>query len=59
MPFMSQEQKGQFKPVPIELQKDQVTFHHLLLVHGSYSNTSEVSRRAFVLNVFADGTLSN
>ena len=30
-----------------------------LMVHGSYENRSEISRRAFVLNVFADGTLSN
>jgi ectoine hydroxylase-related dioxygenase (phytanoyl-CoA dioxygenase family) len=30
-----------------------------LLVHGSYENKSPYSRRAFVLNVFADGTKSN
>ena len=29
------------------------------MVHGSYENKSENSRKAFVLNVFADGTLSN
>lgn len=34
-------------------------FHHPLTVHGSYENKSDVPRRAFVLNVFADGTLSN
>jgi hypothetical protein len=28
-------------------------------VHGSYGNESSSPRRAFVLNVFADGTLSN
>jgi ectoine hydroxylase-related dioxygenase (phytanoyl-CoA dioxygenase family) len=35
------------------------TFHHPLMVHGSYENRSKISRRAFVLNVFADGTKSN
>jgi ectoine hydroxylase-related dioxygenase (phytanoyl-CoA dioxygenase family) len=35
------------------------TFHHPLTVHGSYENKSPRSRRAFVLNVFADGTTSN
>jgi len=29
------------------------------MVHGSYKNNSEKQRRAFVLNVFADGTESN
>jgi ectoine hydroxylase-related dioxygenase (phytanoyl-CoA dioxygenase family) len=28
------------------------------MVHGSYENRSERSRRAFVLNVFADGVRS-
>lgn len=57
--FLSDEQKAAFKPQPIELKKGYATFHHPLMVHGSYSNKSENSRRAFVLNVFADGTLSN
>jgi ectoine hydroxylase-related dioxygenase (phytanoyl-CoA dioxygenase family) len=35
------------------------TFHHPLLVHGSYENRSDRPRRAFVINVFADGTISN
>jgi hypothetical protein len=29
------------------------------MVHGSYENKSNRSRRAFVLNVFADGTISD
>ncbi|MBG49391.1 MAG: phytanoyl-CoA dioxygenase family protein [Pseudozobellia sp.] len=58
--YLSTEQKEQFdKPVPIELKKGFATFHHPLMVHGSYENKSERSRRAFVLNVFADGTVSN
>ena len=59
MEYLTKEQKEQFKPVPIELKKGYATFHHPLMVHGSYDNKSEISRRAFVLNVFADGTISN
>lgn len=58
--FLTGDQKKQFEnKVFIELKKGQATFHHPLLVHGSYSNTSARSRRAFVLNVFADGTRSD
>ena len=57
--YLTPEQKAGFKPVPIELKKGYAAFHHPLLVHGSYENRSEHSRRAFVLNVFADGTLSD
>jgi ectoine hydroxylase-related dioxygenase (phytanoyl-CoA dioxygenase family) len=41
------------------MKKGYGAFHHPLMVHGSYENKSERSRRAFVLNVFADGTQSN
>jgi ectoine hydroxylase-related dioxygenase (phytanoyl-CoA dioxygenase family) len=59
MDYLTEEQKNQFNPVPIELKAGYGTFHHPLLVHGSYENKSNRSRRAFVLNVFADGTTSN
>lgn len=59
MQYLTEEQKAEFKPVAIELKKGYATFHHPLMVHGSYENKSEISRRAFVLNVFADGTVSN
>lgn len=59
MEFLTEEQKSQFIPIPIELKKGYATFHHPLMVHGSYANKSAMSRRAFVLNVFADGTISN
>lgn len=58
MDYLTEEQKAEFKPVPIEMKKGYGTFHHPLMVHGSYANKSERSRRAFVLNVFADGTRS-
>ncbi|MEM9142524.1 MAG: phytanoyl-CoA dioxygenase family protein [Bacteroidota bacterium] len=58
--YLTEGQKEQFEnPVAIELQKGYATFHHPLMVHGSYENKSAIARRAFVLNVFADGTLSN
>jgi hypothetical protein len=56
--YLTDEQKSAFKPVPIELKKGYATFHHPLMVHGSLANSSARSRRAFVLNVFADGTES-
>ena len=59
MDYLSEEQKKQFKPVPIELKAGYATFHHPLMVHGSYENKSNRSRRAFVLNVFREGTRSN
>lgn len=58
--YLSDVQKEEFKKATaIEMNKGYGTFHHPLMVHGSYANSSEVSRRAFVLNVFADGTVSN
>lgn len=57
--YLTEEQKAEFKPVPIELKKGYATFHHPLMVHGSYENRSDKQRRAFVLNVFAEGTRSN
>ncbi|WP_422080406.1 phytanoyl-CoA dioxygenase family protein [Ulvibacterium sp.] len=60
MEYLTDEQREQFKnPVAIELKKGYAAFHHPLMVHGSYENKSDISRRAFVLNVFADGTISN
>lgn len=59
MEFLTDEQKATFKPIPIELKRGYGTFHHPLLVHGSYENKSDRSRRAFVLNMFADGTVAN
>ncbi len=58
--FLNDEQQEELKnAIPIEMKKGYGTFHHPLLVHGSFENTSEYPRRAFVINVFADGTLSD
>ncbi len=58
MNYLTDEQKALFQPVPIEMKRGHATFHHPLTVHGSYENRSPRPRRAFVLNVFADGTRS-
>jgi ectoine hydroxylase-related dioxygenase (phytanoyl-CoA dioxygenase family) len=55
---LSDEQKAQFKPVAIELKSGEASFHHPLMVHGSYENLSEQPRRGAVINVFRDGVRS-
>ena len=55
---LTPEQRRDFKPVPIELKQGECSFHHPLMVHGSYENRSDRSRRAVVLNVFRDGVTS-
>jgi ectoine hydroxylase-related dioxygenase (phytanoyl-CoA dioxygenase family) len=56
---LSAEQKRQFKPVAIELKSGEASFHHPLMVHGSFANRSDRPRRATVINVFLDGVKSN
>ena len=51
-------QRAEFKPVAIELKAGECSFHHPLMVHGSYANNTERPRRAVVLNVFRDGVTS-
>lgn len=55
---LTPEQERDFKPVAIELKKGECSFHHPLMVHGSYENRTDTSRRAVVLNVFRDGVVS-
>jgi ectoine hydroxylase-related dioxygenase (phytanoyl-CoA dioxygenase family) len=55
---LTPEQRAAFKPVPIELKQGECSFHHPLMVHGSYENLTDRSRRAVVLNVFRDGVVS-
>ena len=43
----------------VEMERGYASFHHPLLIHGSFENLSDRPRRACVLNVFADGTLSD
>jgi hypothetical protein len=55
---LSDEQKAQFTPVAIELTKGMATFHHPLMVHGSFENNTDRPRRAAVVNAFRDGVRS-
>lgn len=55
---LSNEQKTQFKPIPIELKRGECSFHHPLMVHGSYQNGSDRPRGGTVINVFRDGVCS-
>lgn len=55
---LSEEQRAAFRPVPVELAKGECSFHHPLLVHGSYENRSDRSRRATLVNFFRDGVRS-
>ena len=55
---LTPEQKQQFQPVAIELKQGESSFHHPLMVHGSYENRTDKPRRAVVLNVFRDGVTS-
>ncbi len=57
---LSPEQWEQFNhPVAAEVQAGYATFHHPLMVHGSFANSTERPRRAAVVNVFRDGTRSS
>jgi len=55
---LSEEQQTQFKPVPIELKAGECSFHHPLMVHGSFENKSDRPRCGTVINVFRDGVKS-
>jgi len=56
---LNEEQKRQFaNPVAVEVPKGYGSFHHPRLVHGSFANRSNRSRRATVINVMRDGVRS-
>ena len=56
---LNEEQSSQFaSPVAVELKKGEASFHHARLVHGSFANHSNRSRRATVINVIRDGVRS-
>ena len=57
--YLTAEQQVQFNPVSVETKEGEAIFHHPLALHGSGENRSNNPRRAFVINVFADGVLSD
>lgn len=56
---LTKDQGREFNPVPVELKKGEASFHHPMMLHGSYENRSDRSRRACVINVFRDGVISD
>jgi hypothetical protein len=56
---LNDQQRAEFKPVACELKAGEAVFHHPLMLHGSYENRSPRPRRAVVVNMFRDGTLSD
>lgn len=56
---LSEDQRKQFRPVAAEMKVGYATFHHPLMVHGSYDNKTDIPRRATVINVFRDGVKSD
>ncbi len=58
--FLNDDQKKQFDhPQYAEVKAGEAIFHHSLTLHGSGENKSDRPRRAFVINVFADGVVSD
>ena len=56
---LSEDQKAAFQPAPIELKTGEASFHHPLMVHGSFENNTDRPRRATVINAFRDGVISD
>ena len=56
---LTEEQRQQWKPTPVELKRGECTFHHPLMVHGSFENRVNRPRRAAVVNAIRDGVVSD
>ena len=56
---LTEEQKEQFRPVAIELKAGEASFHHPMMIHGSFENRSDRPRRAAVINMIRDGVVSD
>jgi ectoine hydroxylase-related dioxygenase (phytanoyl-CoA dioxygenase family) len=57
---LNEEQWNRFnRPVAVELKQGECTFHHPLMIHGSFENRSDRPRRATVINAFRDGVRSD
>lgn len=56
---LSEEQWELFNhPVAIEVKRGECSFHHPLMVHGSFENRTDRPRRAAVVNLIRDGVCS-
>jgi ectoine hydroxylase-related dioxygenase (phytanoyl-CoA dioxygenase family) len=59
MDYLTPQQQKEFHPIPVETKAGEAIFHHPLTLHGSGENKSSQPRRAFVINVIADGVKSD
>ena len=58
--YLTEEQKNSFDhPQFAPVKAGEAIFHHALTLHGSGENKSSQPRRAFVINAFADGVVSD
>lgn len=58
--FLTEAHQQQFdKAQAVPVKAGEAIFHHSLTLHGSGENTSTNPRRAFVINAFADGVVSD
>lgn len=58
--YLTKEQQKQFdNALPTPVKAGEAIFHHSLTLHGSGENKSTQPRRAFVINAFADGVVSD
>lgn len=56
---LNEDQWDQFNhPVAAEVRRGECTFHHPLMIHGSFENRTDRPRRATVINAFRDGVRS-
>ena len=55
---LTAEQRREFSPLAVELKKGECSFHHPLMVHGSFENRTAKPRRAAIINVVRDGVHS-
>jgi ectoine hydroxylase-related dioxygenase (phytanoyl-CoA dioxygenase family) len=55
---LTPQQRSAFQPVANTLRAGQASFHHPLMLHGSYENRTEGPRGAVVVNVVRDGVRS-
>ncbi len=56
---LDEDQQADFHPVPAELKAGEASFHHAMILHGSYENRSGKQRRGAVINMFRDGVVSD
>jgi hypothetical protein len=56
---LDEAQLAAFRPVASELRAGFASFHHPLMLHGSFPNTSGRPRRGVVVNVVRDGVASD